>query len=202
MTTRPRGGIGFRVKTGYAAAITLIGAVDGPAFLGREEVLLADLGVDDSRQPYHAGLERGERIGAAVVKKARHDAQRRATTALQGLLQAAQRAGSDPRTVGLVVGSNVDPATLGNLHIRAHALEGRFYREVLEQAANSLGLKSVTLLEREGFTAAAAMLGRSTARLKDVLAAIGKAAGRPWRRDEQLATLAAWVALAQPRGTR
>jgi hypothetical protein len=201
VTNRSRAGIGFRVKTGYAGAITLIGGPDAPAFFGREDVLLADLDVDDSRQPYHAALERGERIGAAVVKKARHDAQRRATTALEGLLQAAQRAGWDPRTVGLVVGSNVDPATLGNLHIRAHALEGRFYREVLDQAATSLGLKVVTLLERDGFIAAAEMLGHSAARLKVILAAIGKAAGRPWRRDEQLATLAAWVALAQPRGT-
>jgi len=134
------------------------------------------------------------------VEKARRDSQRRATTGLQRLLQAARRGGADARSVGLVVGSNVDPARLGNPHMRAHALEGRFYREVLEQAAISLGLKSVMLLEREGFSAGAAMLGGSAARLKDVLATIGKVAGRPWRRDEQLATLAAWVALDQPRG--
>ena len=120
MTNRPRAGIGFRVKTGYAAAITLIGAPDAPELFGREDVLLADLDVDDSRQPYHAALERGERAGAAVVKKARRDAQGRATTALQALLQAAQRGGSDAPSVGLVVGSTVDPASLGNLHIRAH----------------------------------------------------------------------------------
>jgi len=53
VTNRPRAGIGFRVRTGYAAAIILTGAPDSPEFFGREDVLLADLDIDDSRQPYH-----------------------------------------------------------------------------------------------------------------------------------------------------
>ncbi len=196
MTNSARAGIGCRVKTGYATAILLVGSPGAPVLFRRAHILLADLDDVDSRQPYHAELERGARAGAAVVQTARRDAQRRAATALKNLLKELRRSGVAPRSIGLVVGSNVDPLTLGNPHIRAHALEGRFYREVLETSAEGLGLRSLTLLEREAFDAAAGTLNRSLTQLNVVLTSIGKVAGRPWRRDEQLATLAAWVALA------
>jgi hypothetical protein len=189
-------GIGFRVKTGYATAIVLIGNPPSPEFVARREVLLADLDDDDSRQPYHAALERGQAVGAAVVKRARRDAQQRAATALRHLISAQVPRGASLRTIGLVVGSDVDPLTLGNLHIRAHALEGRFYRQVLEAAAADTGLRSITLFEREAFESGGRLLKHTPGRLKEVLARTGKAVGPPWRRDQQLAMLAAWVALA------
>ncbi len=194
--TTGRAGIGFRVKTGYATAIVLTARATGPEFFVRQQVLLSDLDDDDSRQPYHAALERGERVGAAVVKKARRDAEGRAAAALHDLVLAATRSGSEPRSIGLVVGSDVDPRSLGNPHIRAHALEGRFYREVLEAAAAGAGMRSIMLLEREAFETAGRLLTCGPAQLKEALARLGEAAGRPWRRDEQLATLASWVALA------
>ena len=99
------------------------------------------------------------------------------------------------RAIALVIGSNVDPGALGNLHIRAHALERRFYREVLEGAAERLGIPSLTLLERDAFETAARTLRLSSREFERVLAGLGQTAGRPWRRHEQLAALAAWVAL-------
>ena len=191
-----RAGLGFRVKTGYATAIVLSGPAADPEFLARETVLLADLDNDDSRQPYHAALERGERVGAVVVRKARKDATLRATAALEELVQLAIRHGAKTRSIGLVVGSEIDPLRLGNLHVRAHAFEGQFYRQVLEHAATEAGLQRVVLLERETFATAQRLLRRDADRLKAVLASMGKPAGRPWRREEHLATLAAWIALA------
>lgn len=191
--TDGRAGIGFRVKTGYAIAIVLIGQPPAVECRARRQVLLSDLDNDDSRQPYHAALERGERVGASVVRQARKDAEHRATTALHELVQMA--GGTGPRTVGLVVGSDVDPHTLANPHIRAHALEGRFYRDVLEAAARDAGTRSVILLEREAFNIAGRLSGSGPAELRQVLDSVGKRAGRPWRRDEQLAALAAWVSL-------
>ena len=191
-----RTGIGFRVKTGYAPAIALAGPATAPAFVCRELVLLSNLDDDDSRQPYHAGLHRGEAVGRAVVKQARRDAERRAGSALEGLMERLGRDAAKPRCIGLVAGSNVDPATLGNLHIRAHALEGRFFREALEEAAKQALLRCITILEREAFDRAAEQLDCSMGQLKMGLTRIGAAAGRPWRRDEQLAAVAAWLALA------
>ena len=37
--------------------------------------------------------------------------------------------------VGIVVGSLIDPARIGNDHIRIHALEGQLFRGVVAQAA-------------------------------------------------------------------
>jgi len=191
-----RAGLGFRVKTGYATTIVLTGPTAAPKFLARETVLLADLDVDDSRQPYHAVLERGELAGAAVVINARNAATARAQMALRELAQLATRQGANATAIGLVVGSVVDPFTLGNPHIRAHALEGQFYRQGLEAAASDAGMRSVVLVERAAFATASRSLRLDAARLEEVLAGLGRGAGRPWRREEQLATLAAWVALA------
>ena len=129
------------------------------------------------------------------MRTARRDAERRAVAALQELLGTHHRGPLKPRFVALGVGSDVDPFTLGNLHIRAHAREGRFYREVLETAATALGMRSILLVERNAFGTASRVLSCAPAELKQTLATTGKAAGRPWRRDEQFAMLGAWVAL-------
>jgi hypothetical protein len=190
-----RAGIGFRVRTGYATAVVLAGTPGAPELVLRQDVLLANLEDDDSRQPYHAGLERGEQVGLKVVRQARRDAERRAAEALARLAAARPQRTARLSSIGLVVGSDVDPQSLGNLHIRAHALEGRFYREVLEAAAAGLGLRSILLLEREAFEKTGKLLTRTQAQLKHTLARTRKVAGPPWRRNEQLAMLAAWVAL-------
>ena len=194
-----RAGIGLRVKTGYASAIALRGPVDAPLFAERAHVLLADLDDDDSRQPYHAALDRGERVGATVVARARKDAERRAKDALETLVVSLARRRARPRAVGLVVGSETDPESIANPHIRAHALEGRFYRDILATAAKALGLEVLTLLERHAHVHAARALELGQARLRATVLSIGAAAGRPWRVDERLATLAAWLALAGER---
>ena len=100
--------------------------------------------------------------------------------------------------MALVVSSDADPARLGNAHVRAHAAEGRLFREVLELGARSAGLPSLLLLEREAFARASAALRRPEASLRSALADLGKSAGRPWRADEKAACLGAWVALAAP----
>lgn len=98
--------------------------------------------------------------------------------------------------MGLVVGSVIDPLKLDNLHIRAHALEGRLYRQVLETGVKACRVPSCTLVERDAYKKAAVQLGRSPAQLKRTVSELGVAVGRPWAAEEKLATLAAWVVLA------
>src|SRR5207302_8235184 len=48
---------------------------------------------------------------------------------------------------GLVVGSDCDPTTIANPHIRVHAAEGRLFRTVVEQALAHNGIPSSTFVE-------------------------------------------------------
>ena len=187
--------IGLRVKTGRAIAVLLAGPAAAPRILGRREVALADPALPDTGQPYHAALELPEREGAAVVARARKTIERLAAAAVAALVAELRAAKLRPVGVGLAVSSDVDPATLGNLHVRAHASEGRLFREVLEQGARAARLPSLVLLEREALGRASAALRRPEAELQSTLAALGKEVGRPWRADEKASALAAWLAL-------
>jgi hypothetical protein len=114
---------------------------------------------------------------------------------LAGLLKTYRRDGRPVRTLGLVVGSVIDPATIGNDHIRAHALEGQLFRSALERAARAARLACATYVERTLYDTAATRLRRPTAELKRLVARLGGALDGPWRAEEKAATLAAWMAL-------
>ena len=101
------------------------------------------------------------------------------------------------RGLALVVGSVIDPASIGNDHIRAHALEGQLFRTALERAARRGRVPCATHVERGLYEAAAAKLKRTPAELKRRVAELGRAVAGPWRAEEKTATLAAWMVLAR-----
>ena len=114
---------------------------------------------------------------------------------LGALLEEYRRQGRRVRRVALVVGSLIDPARIGNDHIRAHALEGRLFRTALEGAARAARLPCTTLVERSLYETAAARLKRPPGALRRAVTDLGGARRGPWRADEKAATLAAWLAL-------
>jgi hypothetical protein len=73
--------------------------------------------------------------------------------------------GPTPTRIGIVVGSIIDPATIANPHIRAHAQEGQLFRTVVETAAKKLGIASYNALPWT-WDALSAVLGRPRRRLR------------------------------------
>ena len=59
---------------------------------------------------------------------------------------------------GVVVGSLIDPKTIGNDHIRIHAMEGQLFREVLIDGAERNGVTCSVWRERDLYAAAAKQL--------------------------------------------
>jgi hypothetical protein len=140
--------VGIRVKSGWASAI-LVGLDRGrPQYVHRGRLLLADPKVPKSAQPYHRGFSRLQKDPAtiahltAVVHKV-------ASRSLAAFLGECKRQGHSPQVLALVVGSTIDPATVSNEHIRAHAYEGQLFRSALERAAGRLGLRPTIMRERD-----------------------------------------------------
>ena len=96
---------------------------------------------------------------------------------------------------GIVVGSLIDPASIGNEHIRIHALEGRLFRGVVQDAAARSGLTCAVWRERDLYEAAAGMLKQPEEALRTTLTALGRGANGPWRVEQKVAALAAWLVL-------
>lgn len=188
--------IGVRVKSGRAMAVLLAGPVTAPTVVDCRTVQLADPAVPESVQPYHAGLELQAGEGAKEVARLVQVVQHFAGRSVAALIQHYRDAGHQIVGMGIVGGSDINPATIKNDHIRAHAEEGRLFRVVVEDAAKKCGLAATVTVEKKLVAKAAGVLGRPESRLKKDVAALGRGLGIPWRAEEKAATLAAWMALA------
>ncbi|MGH7752603.1 MAG: hypothetical protein ACREN5_07285 [Gemmatimonadales bacterium] len=195
-----RAAVGFRVKSGWATVVLLGGSARKPTLIEHGTVNLSDPKQPAARQPFHPGLElpgpRGQRMVGRLVR----GVERFARASLTGLLRGYRSRGHRVQGVGVVAGSLVDPITIGNDHIRAHAYEGRLFRTVIERAATTARLRSLVTIEKRVYAEASRLLKRPETRLRATLASLGKNAAGPWRAEEKTAALAAWMVLA--RGTR
>ena len=187
--------VGFRVKTGRAIAVALAGPVSNPRILFRREVQLCDPNVPQSRQPYHGGIMPFVPAAPEAVARGKKVALRVGIAAVRELTEELRAAGLKLGGVGLVVASKPDLAKIGSSHVRAHALEGIFFCEVLEAGARACRVPAALLLEREALARASAGLGRREGELRHVLARFGEEIGSPWRAEEKSAALGAWLAL-------
>ena len=186
--------VGFRVKSGWAVAVLLAGPSGAPRALNRRVVDLSDESVPESKQPYHAAMGRLEEDGIKIRQRTKV-VQRVAARSLTALLDEFRAAGYAVDRAGLVVGSQIDPRTISNPHIRAHALEGQLFRKVLEDELKTQGLWCSVVVERDAYTHAAEVLKRSEGDLKRTLSGLGRQLGGPWRAEDKVAALVAWMAL-------
>jgi hypothetical protein len=187
-------GLGFRVKSGYAIAVVLGGPASAPVIIARRIVDLSDPAVPETRQPYHDGFFKQQDDPRELARRVRI-VKRCAKQSIGRLLKDECFAGARCSGAGLVVGSVIDPARVGNLHIRAHASEGRLFRIVLEDALRPHGIACDVIVEKTMADTAAKRLRRSNAQIKRTVETLGKALGGSWRADEKAACAAAWMAL-------
>ena len=191
--------LGFTIKSGWACAVVLSGTERTPQVIDARRIELSDPADADARQPYHATFGTARKPGPR----------------LEQLLDAVQRFGrrsvgdfirdqqnSEPRLVGagIVAGSLVDPATIGNEHIRIHALEGQLFRGIVSDAAARRPLPAAVWRERDLYDAAVERLKRSEPDIRQTVTALGRGREGPWRAEHKAAALAAWLVLAGSRG--
>jgi hypothetical protein len=187
--------LGFRVKSGWAMAVLLVGPRNAPRLVKCQAVLLSDPEIPQSKQPCHGALRLPEKEGQTLTKKLRRIVAGAAKKSVHELLEQASKQGHAVVGAGLVVGSLVDPATLHNEHIRAHGREGQLFRTVLEDALGEQGIPCQVLLEKTAYITASAALGKSPTDTKQMIAGLGELQEGSWRAEEKLAALAAWMAL-------
>lgn len=186
--------LGFRVKSGFAVAVVLSGPRSAPQAVARRVVSLSDERVSSTRQPYHDGfgtaqedLKEIARLTAIITGCARQS--------VKDLLADPMFEGGSCRKAGVVVGSVIDPATVGNPHIRAHASEGRLFRTVLADALSDDGIACTVVVEKTLGTEARKRIDRTPGQIAKAIGEMGRALGGPWRAEEKSAATAAWMVL-------
>ena len=198
--------IGLRSHSGWAALVALSGAVESPAVLDRRRIEIADRRIDGSLQPYHAAEEMGLPKAEAYLARCTAAADRLAQAALADAVEGATGKGHEVVACGLLLASGRPLPALAAIlksHALIHTADGEHFRAALAHAAEGCGLPVLAVKEKDVLARAAKALGMPSARLERVVAEMGKPLGPPWRQDEKLATLAAWVALVEaPRKRR
>jgi len=189
--------VGFRVKSGYAIAVVLDGSRQTPRPVASRIVELSDPGVAETRQPYHDGFYKTEEDAREIARRVRI-VKRCAKKSVAALVSEMEREALAERTwrAALVVGSLIDPNTVGNPHIRAHAHEGQLFRLVLEEALAEHAVDCDVIVDKQLASQVAKELGRP-ASVARAVASFGKTLGGRWRAEEKAAATAAWLALRE-----
>jgi len=187
--------IGLRAKTARAIAVVVGGTADSPLVLAKTEIKLWDPKFPATGQPYHHVMDLpGEEWPQAVQKSARA-IEKIAVKALATLMKEQAAQGRRVRAVATVGAKDRNLASIGNPHIRAHAAEGILFRRVLDNAAQKNGLPARAFAEREFDQILKQELGMKSNAVKKKLDEAARALPPPWRADEKLAAMAAWLVL-------
>ena len=194
--TKPRAAaLGLRVKSGWAAAVLLTGTARSPQLCDVRRIELSDPQHPETRQPYHAAMGKLERDARKInqrVDVVRGIAQQSIATLLAGY----RRQNLRIRRAALVVGSQIDPDSIANPHIRAHAFEGRLFRSVLEESLRAHRIRANILIERHAYAHAVEELKQTNQNVRRKIQDFGRETETPWRAEQKLAAVAAWLALS------
>ena len=191
--------LGFRTHLGWAALVALGGSPADPRVIERRQLSMKDPAVPESAEPYHAarGLELEEAEG--VVHQGREAVRAVTTRGVRSLVVALRAKGHEPVGSAILTGKGRAPAGLAQTlasHAMVHVAEGLMFREALREGSERCSLPVCGLLEREAYEQTAELLRVSPKHLQERVDAFGRELGPPWQKDQKLATVAAWFALA------
>lgn len=188
--------LGMKSHTGWAAVVALAGPADAPAVVAKRRVEMASTFAEGA--VYHVGQELPLARAEELIRSSEERFERLAREALAALASELRTAGCEPVASVVLGGARALPplASILRSHPLVHAAEGELYRRVLLGASQACGIPARLLPAARVLPLAASALRVSPASLSVRLAALGKASGRPWARDQKEAALAAWIDLA------
>jgi hypothetical protein len=193
----PSAALGFRAHSGWAVVVVIGGSVRKPEVIERSRIETCDPAIAGSKQPYHAAEALDIGKADALIRHCRESSERLATAAVRAILSRFDR---KIKGAGILFAAGrplPDLAAILRSHALLHTAEGEFFREALVYASEQCSLTVTRIKEREIRDRAAAALGRDPAEIERHIQELGRALGPPWRQDQKLATLAAWVTLAE-----
>ncbi len=193
--------VGFRVHSGWAAAVVLCGPVDAPVVVDRRKIQLVKIFTYAYRQPYHTAEKMPRPDAIKFIRGVQSDAKRMAISSLRSLqADVAEGDFKIERSALLLASGRALPGLEKILasHALIHTADGELFRDSLRAACGVCDLPMESIREKELFAPATSKaLAVQPAALKRRIAALGKALGPPWSEDEKFAALGTWLTLAR-----
>ena len=201
-----RAAIGLRAQRGGALAVGVTVRDGEPQILVSSVIETGAPGDRLSLEPYRAAAEmprdpRGKASAdaAAAVAEGRRRQDRIAAESLKGIVRKLKGAADRPAVAALLVNRAGWVTNLLEYSLawpeHAAVADGLAVREALRFACGECGLEVIELDEKSLPQVAAKALGLPPDQIDARLKALG-AVAKPWRKEQKLACLAAWVAIA------
>jgi hypothetical protein len=192
--------LGFRAHSGWAVVVTVGGSALDPVLLDRRRIEIADPAVPGSKQPFHTAEQLPFEQAETLIDVCRTSSTALAKRAVTAVVADIERQGHRIAGAGLLCGSGrALPGLAATLqsHALIHTAEGEFFRDALERASESCSLPVAKIKERALWDRSAEMFHLSAANLQRRIDGLGRTLGPPWRQDEKLSALVAWIVLAE-----
>jgi len=202
--------LGFRALKGGSVVVGV--AVDGdvPRIIVSTFLATAIEGDRLSFEPYHVAAEmaRGAHGGAstqaaAAVAEGRKRQDALAAAGLEDIVDRLRSEGHEPSIAALLVNRAgwISDLLEYSLAFADHppVAEGLAVRDALRFACGEARIPVAEMDEKSLPARASELLSLSPADIDARLKALGAAAGKPWRKEQKLACLAAWIAIMAPR---
>lgn len=181
--------LGFKAHSGWAALVAL-GIEGGKLVLeDRRRIELVD--TTWGRAPYHAAEERDPASADALVERGIAGAHRVAAREVAAAVQRSRAKRHDVVACAVLVPAPMPPwstAEILAVHFRMHKAEGVLFPDALCRAVEASAVPLCSIDEKTIDDRA-----RRARVDPGALAALGKAAGAPWGKDQKLAALAAGI---------
>ncbi len=198
--------IGFRVHSGWAAAVAVCVNKGAPVVLARQRVHLVETFTYEFRQPYHTAGKMLLAQAREFISRMQAEARRLAYVAIRELASRTQEQGVKLTRCGLLLSSGRPLPALEKIlasHALIHTADGELFREAILHASSRCGLRDFRIKDKELVDRAGLVLHLKSADLMGRVTELGRPFGSPWSQDEKFATLAAWLAMsAPPRNSR
>jgi hypothetical protein len=203
-------GLGFRALKGGGVVVGVAANGSEPRVVLSTFLATASEGDRLALEPYRVAAEMEPVLhggvpaeAAAAVAEGRKRQDELAAKGLDNIVRKLQQAGCEPAVAALLVNRAgwitdlLEYSRSWPEHVPV--AEGLAVRDALRFAIGRVSINVAELDEKSLPDLASKDLGMSLADLNARLKALGVAVGRPWRKDQKLACLAAWVAVAARR---
>ena len=192
--------VGFRVHSGWAAAVVICGPPANPVVVERRRIELVKTFTYTFRQPYHTAKTMPLGHAVKFIRGVQSDAKRLALSSLRSLQRDLAEGEFKIVRAALLLASGRALPQLEHIlgsHALIHTADGELFRDGLSAACAACKLPLQGIREKELLATASKTLCLQPALLTRRVAVLGKALGPPWSQDEKFAALAAWLTLAR-----
>jgi hypothetical protein len=190
---------GLKSHSGWAALVVLGTDSREPQVIERRRMELVEAkDASWAKQLYHSAERMHASASHEQVARGLASARRIAVREMRSELTRTRERGHEVVACAVLTSEPMPDWTVEEIlavHFRMHKAEGVLFRDALARAGTTCGVRLVEIIEKKLNDEANRAFGASAARVRKMIASLGKVVGPPWGSDQKSAALAALIAL-------